>query len=269
MPDAELLVRWTQACALNPRLIMNSWKADGTVNTPWLHAEATPAIRAAIELRLRLLPYLYTQRWLASVEHAPVLRPTFYDFPGDAACRANNDEMMVGPDLLVAPVFDAGARERTLHLPRDASTPGWFELDTGRWHESGRTITVDAPLDRLPLFVRAGATIPTTDASDASKLTDEPSRALHGFPAPAGVASAPRTSAWVEDDGISEAWRDGIYLRATSTLASDAHGVTLAVRRTGGSYALPAASVRVTLPPGDARPLAVRATGIDRPLVRG
>ena len=59
-PDAELLARWMQACALNPRCIMNSWKEDGSVNTPWLHPDATAHIRAAIELRLTLLPYLYS-----------------------------------------------------------------------------------------------------------------------------------------------------------------------------------------------------------------
>ena len=92
VPDAELLVRWAQACALNPRYIMNSWKDDGSVNSPWLHSDATPAIRAVIALRLWLIPYLYTQRFLASVEHAPVLRPTFFDFPGDNACHDDNDD---------------------------------------------------------------------------------------------------------------------------------------------------------------------------------
>ena len=67
-----------------PRMIMNSWKADGGVNSPWLHASATPAIRAAIGLRLRFMPYLYTLMWRASTAHQPVLQPTFFDFGDDA-----------------------------------------------------------------------------------------------------------------------------------------------------------------------------------------
>jgi len=63
-----------QACALNPRCIMNSWKDDGRVNTPWLHPEATGLIRAAIELRLSLLPYLYTSLH-ESVAHARPVHP--------------------------------------------------------------------------------------------------------------------------------------------------------------------------------------------------
>ena len=204
-PDAELLVRWMQACALNPRCIMNSWKDDGSVNTPWLHPEVTGVIRAAIELRLSLLPYLYTCLHDAVVEARPVLRPTFWEFPDDARCWDDNDEMLVGPNLLVAPVFEPGATTRTLYLPRDAATPGWRCFHTGTWYPGGATITVDAPLDRLPLFVRAGAVLPTTDAADGARRTDEPSRALRLFPAPPDGARVARTSDWIEDDGVTDA----------------------------------------------------------------
>jgi len=60
VPGAELLVRWVQAGLIHPRFIMNSWKADGTVTTPWLHPDATPAVSRAIRLRYRLMPYLYS-----------------------------------------------------------------------------------------------------------------------------------------------------------------------------------------------------------------
>jgi alpha-glucosidase len=267
VPDSELLVRWTQACALNPRFIMNSWKEDGSVNSPWLHASATPHVRAAIELRLSLLPYLYTQRWLACVRHVPVLRPTFLEFPDDPACWTDNDEMMVGPDLLVAPVFEPGARERSIYLPRDAGTPGWYELDTGAWHAAGKVITIAAPLDRLPLFVRAGSVVPVTVASDFSRLTDEPSRALRCFPVPDGVDAAPRASDWVEDDGISEAWRDGAFMRAELRLDGDGSPLRLLVSRREGRGSFVAGPVRVMLPPRDTRALEVRGEGVDFELV--
>jgi alpha-glucosidase len=234
VPDAELLIRWTQACSLNPRLLMNSWKEDGSVNSPWLHADATPHIRAAIELRLKLMPYLYTQRWLASTEHVPFLRPTFFEFAVDRECWADNDEMLVGPDLLIAPVFEPGARERRLYLPRDPSTPGWYEYDTGVWHAAGQSITVSAPIDRLPLFVRAGAVIPMTDSADFTLLTDEPSRALLVFPVPDGIDAAARPSHWVEDDGLTHAWRDGAFMHAELRVDATEEGLRLGVRRIGG-----------------------------------
>jgi len=267
VPDAELIVRWTQACALNPRCIMNSWKDDGSVNTPWLHPEATGLVRAAIELRLALLPYLYSCLH-ESVAHArPMLRPTFYAFPGDATCWRDNDEMLVGGDLLVAPVFEPGATRRTLYLPRDEATPGWRCYHTGAWFDAGQAIDVDAPLGRLPLFVRAGATIPTTDAGDGRRRTDEPSRALRLFPPVATGGPLYRTSEWVEDDGISHGWRSGALARFRCTLDSDARSLKLTVAR-DGAFALPCDRVRVVVPPDDARRLAVEASALGVPVVR-
>lgn len=269
VPDAELLVRWAQACAFNPRFIMNSWKDDGSVNTPWLHAEATPHIRAAIELRLRLMPYLYTQRWLASTEHLPVLRPTFFDFADDRACWGDNDEMLIGPDLLVAPVFEPGARERRLYLPRDASTPGWYEYGTGAWHDAGQSITVAAPIDRLPLFIRAGAVIPVTGSNDFALGTDEPSRALLVYPVPRGVDATVRTSRWVEDDGITQAWRDGAFVLAELRVDAADDRLQLRIRRLGGRGTFVRDSVRLHLPEREQRTLTTHCEGLELALERG
>jgi alpha-glucosidase len=249
-----------QACALNPRCIMNSWKDDGSVNTPWLHPEATDLIRAAIVLRLRLLPYLYTCLHEAVVDHRPMLRPTFYEFPDDPVCWNDNDEMMVGPNLLAAPVFEAGAASRTLYLPRDRATTGWTCFHTGAWYSSGQTITVDAPLERLPLFARANAAIPATESSDGTGRTDEPTRALLLFPAGAPA----RTSAWVEDDGVSVA---GATSSMRCMLGADAQSIRLQVER-DGSFALPCEHVRVVLPDSEARKLAIDAAALGVPLVR-
>lgn len=263
VPDAELLARWAQACSLVPRFIMNSWKSDGSVNTPWLHPEVTALIRSAIETRLALLPTLYTHRWLASAEHRPVLRPTFFDFAADPRALDDSDEMLVGPDLLVAPVFEPGARTRELYLPADASTPGWYERDTGRWHPSGTVVRVDAPLERLPVFVRAGATIVTTDAADASRRTDEPSRALHVFPAPPGTRAAARASEWIEDDGATERWRDGDYARVAVSVESGDTALRLRLSRVGGQRPLDLDAVRIILPRGETRRLDVVVDGLD------
>ena len=242
---------------------MNSWKDDGSVNTPWLHAEATPHIRAAIELRLKLMPYLYTQRWLASTEHLPVLRPTFFDFADDRACWDDSDEMLIGPDLLVAPVFEPGARERRVYLPRDPSTPGWYEYDTGVWHDAGRSITIAAPIDRLPLFVRAGAVIPVTGSDDFSLRTDEPSRALLVFPVPDGIDAAARPSRWVEDDGLTHAWRDGAFMHAELRVDATEDGLRLGVRRLGGRGTFVEGTVRVRLAERERRTLTTHCGELD------
>jgi alpha-glucosidase len=266
-PDAELLVRWMQACALNPRCIMNSWKDDGSVNTPWLHPEVTGLVRAAIELRLALSPYLYTCVHDAVVDPQPVLRPTFWEFPDDAQCFDDCDEMLVGPSLLVAPVFAAGATTRTLRLPRNDETPGWRCYHTGTWYPSGATITVAAPLDRLPLFVRAGAVLPTTDAVGGTRRTDEPSRALRLFPAPPDAARVARTSAWIEDDGLTDDWKSGAFTRIRCTLDGDGGALRLALAR-DGAFALPCDRVRIVLPAGETRDVTVDGASLGVPVAR-
>ena len=254
VPDPEMLIRWTQACCLVPRMIMNSWKADGSVNSPWLHAEATAPIRAAVGLRLKLLPYLYTQMWRATTEHVPVLRPTFLEFGDDPATWADNDEMMVGPDLLVAPVFEPHARTRRLYLPR---TPhGWHDWWTGAHHAGGQWVDVPAPLHRLPLFVRAGALVPVTDSPNDRARTEEPSRALLWFPAREGDGNA-----WLyEDDGAQAAGDDAH--RVLHRFSAQSHAATLRLSlHSQGAWPLPYRQIRVVLPEGERRKLALMSSG--------
>jgi alpha-glucosidase len=254
VPDAEMLIRWTQACCLVPRMIMNSWKADGSVNSPWLYPEATATIRAAVDLRLKLMPYLYTQMWRAATEHVPVLRPTLFDFGDDAHTWQDNDEMMVGPDLLAAPVFEPGARTRSVYLPR--APQGWFDWWTGAHHAGGQTIDVAAPLHRLPLFVRGGALVPTTDTPHDKARTEEPSRALLWFPGKDGAADA----LLFEDDGLQNAGTPD--RQRVHRFAAIAHAARLDLSMASdGTWPLPYAQIRVVLPPGEARKLALSSAG--------
>jgi len=263
VPDTEMLIRWTQACCLVPRMIMNSWKADGSVNSPWLHADATASIRSAIGLRLHLMPYLYTLMRDASVRHTPVLRPTFFHFGDDAACWDDNDEMMVGEDLLVAPVFEAGARQRTLYLPRGAHGAGWFDYWTQTYFEGGQTVTVDAPLDRLPLFVRAGALLPTTDTSSDLAKTEEVSRSLRYFPVPDTFGAGKSEARLFEDNGLQTTFAsDQCVTHAFHALAS-ADSLQLSVT-SEGTWTLPYSSIRVVLPTAEKRALQLPANSLLR-----
>jgi alpha-glucosidase len=252
VPDAEMLIRWTQACCLVPRMIMNSWKADGSVNSPWLHAEATAPIRSAVQLRLKLMPYLYTQMWRATQEHLPVLRPTFFEFGDDPHTWADCDEMMVGPDLLAAPVFEPHARTRKLYLPR---TPqGWFDWWTGAHHGGSQTIETPAPLHRLPLFVRGGALVPTTDTPQDHARTEEPSRALLWFPG----AESDTTTPLYEDDGLQATGAPDRCV--VHRLTASARGAALRLAMTSvGNWPLPYRQIRVVLPPGEKRKLELKA----------
>lgn len=160
LPEPELLLRWVQACSLNPRMVMNSWKEGGITTVPWIYPEVTPAITRAIELRYRLMPYLWSLFERASAQHEPIIRPTFYDFPDDAQCLEDCDDFMLGRQLLVAPVVEAGATTRRVYLPALPEGQRWFDFETGEAFASRQWHTVAAPLERLPLFAREGAAIP-------------------------------------------------------------------------------------------------------------
>ncbi|MDR3493257.1 MAG: glycoside hydrolase family 31 protein [Ancalomicrobiaceae bacterium] len=193
VPGPELFCRFVEFCALWPRMVMNSWKDNGTVNTPWMHADVIAQVRDAIALRHRLLPYLYTQMWLAARDDVPPVRPLFWDFGGDAAARDVEDQFMLGPDLLVAPVLLEGATSRDVYLP--AHPGGWYGFGDGSHYDGGQRVSVAAPLGRLPLFVRAGAIVPLEEGGQLQ---------LALFGASDGKAAG----LFYQDDGDTAAWRD-------------------------------------------------------------
>ncbi len=155
LPDPELFLRWVQACCLNPRMVMNSWKPGGISNLPWMHPEVTTDVVRAIELRYQLMPYLWSLFERAHTHHEPIIRPSFYNFPEVEACYEDSDDFMLGSDLLVAPVVEAGARQREVFLPPLPDAAPWYAFDTGEAFASGQRHVVDAPLARLPLFCAA------------------------------------------------------------------------------------------------------------------
>ena len=245
VPDAELLIRWTQSGVVHPRFIMNSWKPGGVYNSPWLHADALPAIREAIRLRYRLMPYLYSLMHAAASDGAPVLRPTFLQFEDDPACAADCDDLMLGPFLLAAPVVQPGERTRSVYLP--AGPAAWFDIHTGAALPAGTTVTIPAPLERLPLLAAAGAILPMTQAvDDIGRLHDEPSRLIRIFPGPGNGSSR---FVLVEDDGITEG---GAVTRLTLDLSWTPDAIELHVT-VAGDFPLPYAALAVSAPDADNR----------------
>ena len=87
----------------------------------------------------------------------PVIRATFFQYPDDPDAPKAEDQYLFGSDLLVAPVFAAGAQERSVYLPKGDA---WREVATGKTYEGGQTVTAKAPIDVIPLFVRVGADLP-------------------------------------------------------------------------------------------------------------
>jgi alpha-D-xyloside xylohydrolase len=105
-------------------------------------------------MRYRLKPYINDAMKAAHEKGTPVIRPVFYDFPADNTAWDAHEEYMFGSDLLVAPILYDGARTKDVYLPAGCR---WTEAETGKEFVGGQWITVDAPLDTIPLFVKDGA----------------------------------------------------------------------------------------------------------------
>ncbi|MBV8968919.1 MAG: glycoside hydrolase family 31 protein, partial [Verrucomicrobia bacterium] len=156
-PDPELLLRWVQFGIFLPRFSIHSWNDDGSANEPWMYPEITPCISDLIKLRYQLIPYLYDLLWRSHRDYAPVVRPTFLDFPDDDRCYEENDEMLVGANLLLAAVVEPGQLAREVYLPKGS---GWYDFWTGAYFPGGQKVVLAAPWNQPPLLVRAGCAIP-------------------------------------------------------------------------------------------------------------
>jgi alpha-D-xyloside xylohydrolase len=130
----------------------------GGDNELWSFGEDNyEVMRGFVLMRERLRPYVRACMAEAHEKGSPVMRTMFYEFPQDPACWTADSQYMFGPAILVAPIFEPGQRNRTVYLPAGQR---WRDAVTGELLEGGQTVTVDAPLDRIPLFVRADQSVP-------------------------------------------------------------------------------------------------------------
>lgn len=153
---AELFARWMQVGMLYPLM-----RAHSTIvsmqHEPWVFGEEVEQIcRQYIELRYQLLPYLYTLFWQAATTGAPILRPLLYHFPDDPQTSQLADQVMLGAALMAAPVLRPGVEYRAVYLPQGT----WYDWWTGKPLQGSTHILAHAPLERMPMYVRAGAVIP-------------------------------------------------------------------------------------------------------------
>ncbi|MCC6497936.1 MAG: DUF5110 domain-containing protein [Propionibacteriaceae bacterium] len=210
----ELYTRWLQfACFLpmfrshgtdTPREIWNF----GTPGEPFYDA-----IEATIRLRYRLLPYIYTVAAEASRDGGVMVRGLLFDFTDDLTARAVSDQFLLGRSLLVCPVTEPklfgkdgepmvrGVNERQCYLPEGA---GWHNFWTGEYLSGGQTVSAAAPLNQLPLFVRAGSVLPL-QAPVTHALENRDSFEAVIYPGADGSGRL------YDDDGLSHSYEFGDY----------------------------------------------------------
>ena len=159
----QLIVRWFQFGVFCPifRLhghrLPNTDDFNGAANEVWSFGEpAYQIIQKYMLLRERLRPYIMKQMSIASKTGIPPMRPLFVDFPSDLICYQVEDEYLFGSDLLVAPVLDADVKMRNVYLPANST---WKDAWTDQVYTGGQWLSVEAPLDRIPVFLRGDASL--------------------------------------------------------------------------------------------------------------
>lgn len=232
----ELFARWIELGALYP--FCRGHSAMGTIRQePYAFGPDVEAIaRRYLHLRYRLMPYLYTLFWQAHETGAPVFRPLLYEFPDDPALAHLDDQVMLGAGLMAAPVVQPGRTTRAVYFPAGEWVDWWSgERIVGPAHR-----LVQAPLDVLPLFARAGMVIPCGPETEhtvdglAARLTLE-------------LFAGEGRGEWVEDDGWSTAYEQGAVARRAWRLTAMPGGWRLEVGAAWGGLAIPARPVTARL----------------------
>jgi alpha-D-xyloside xylohydrolase len=201
----ELYLRWFQLGAFSP--LFRSHGEFPLRETPII-ARDDPAMMEGLtyyhRLRYRLLPYIYTLAAGTWFDDGTMMRPLVMDFAGDRGAWNVDDEYMLGPALLVAPVTVFGARERAVYLPGGSD---WFEAETGRRLPGGREVAAIAPRERMPLFVRAGGIVPLGREVQWTGEDPQGPLTVHVF------AGANGAFALYEDQGEDMGYARGEYAR--------------------------------------------------------
>jgi len=246
----ELYARWFQLGAFSPIFRSHGWVWREHV--PWAHGALVEEIcRRYAELRYRLLPYTYTLAWQAHTLGLPLMRPLVLNYPNDPRTWTLGHAFLWGDDLLVAPVTREGATAWPVYLPEGR----WYDFWTGTRHEGPTGITVEAPLDRLPLLVRAGAIVPMGPVVQYSgeRPLDEVTLLVY----PEGSS---RFELY-EDDGRTNAYRRGAYALTRFECDASAGAIVLRIGEASGN--------RAVVPVGRRYLVRLRASGARSVVVDG
>ena len=240
----ELYVRWMQYGLFCP--VFRSHGADAPREIWHFGKQGEPvydAIEATIRLRYRLLPYLYSTAWQVTTGNESYLRPLFSDFAQDRNVWDMTDEFMFGRSILAAPVLDPQYTEEKVfrgevnavdwtatktaqkYLPKGVA---WYDFWTGKRYTGGQTLNVKTPLNRVPMFVRAGSIVPMGPVMQYVGEKTWDNLELHIYP------GADVTFTLYEDEGDNYNYEKGAYTTILIRWSERAKTLTISERK--GSY---------------------------------
>ncbi len=247
--ETELLIRWYQLGSFYP-FFRNHSSISASHREPWLFGEeAVRLIRECINLRYRLLRYLYSLAWVASQTGIPIMRPLVLEFQNDSFSHMVDDEFMIGPFLLVAPLLEKNASSRRVYLPDGV----WFDFNTNRGFQGPTIIDVNAELSTVPIYVRGGSCIPM---GDVTQHTGEEQGDLQLLVYSDGSS----TFMLYEDDGISA---EGPSSVRELTVSSDKNILNVTVGKRTGAWCPPVRRIIVELRALEHKPRRILLDNVD------
>ncbi|HTP79566.1 MAG TPA: TIM-barrel domain-containing protein [Bacteroidota bacterium] len=229
-PSGELFARWLELGVFTP-LMRGHAEINSPSKEPWMFGlEFENINRKTIELRYRLLPYIYQTMREASVTGIPAMRPLLLMYPLITGDDLDDSEFLFGDDLLVAPVLQQGDTTRTLFLPEGI----WYSLDGRIKYDGQRMVTVSAPIGNIPVFVKAGSVVPTQQAMQYADEAPMDPLTYTFYP------DSAFTGSMYEDDGHSFEYEREGYFQRTVAARIGRGAIDVTISGPEGTYRSPA-----------------------------
>ena len=217
----ELFIRWFQFGTFNPVLRVHGTRSPDE-NELWSYGpEAQKTLVAFDRLRYRMLPYIYSLAWKTTSSGYTLMRPLVMDFRTDVRAQNTGNQFMFGPAFLVNPVTEPSADSRHVYLP----AAKWFDFWSGRVQQGGHAIEAAAPIDRLPLYVRAGSILPLGPEMEWSTEKPEDPIELRVYPGADGDFTL------YEDENDGYNYEKGVYATIPLHWDDAQHALTIGDRK--------------------------------------
>jgi alpha-D-xyloside xylohydrolase len=220
----ELFVRWFEFGTFSPIFRVHGTRSNPDENELWSYGSESKILIQYDNLRYRLLPYIYSLAWRVSAESYTPMRPLVMDFRNDGNAQNVGDQFMYGPALLVNPVTEQRATERRVYFP----PAKWYDFWTGSTLVGGKFADIAAPLDRIPLYVRAGSIVPMGPEEESSNQKPADPIELRVYPGADGDFTL------YEDEGDTYNYEKGKYATIPIHWTDSTRTLTLGERK--GSF---------------------------------
>ncbi|NVO21208.1 MAG: DUF5110 domain-containing protein [Bacteroidetes bacterium] len=228
LKDDELYTRWLQFAVFTPILRPHG---SGIPSEPVYWSEKTQDIvRKYMELRYSLLPYNYTLAWENATSGTPLMRPLFYNYPGDTTAVAIGDQYMWGDHMMVVAITDKGATSKKIYLPAG----NWIDFNTAKQYKGGEWIDYQLSIENIPVFVKTGSFIPMTKPVHSTDLYTSEEYIVRYYPSQAAEFTQ------YEDDGTdNQAMAKGKFELIHYEAKQDSHIIVISLSKKGNWTGMP------------------------------